>query len=88
MTNIITALKTDSMKMAGHMIEAEAIIGTVRTSVLRATSETIRIEMIQETLRIETDHMMEKEAGINMTKELLEGAEVQVDLKIETGLVP
>ena len=59
MTNIIKTIEKDSMTKAGHMIKAEVIIGTIRTSEVGTTLEMIGIEVniievIEEILRIGT----------------------------------
>ena len=62
------------MTKAGHLMEIEVIIGTIRISEIGTTLERIgiagnMIKVIEETLRIETGHMTEVEAGIETTEE-------------------
>ena len=42
MTNIIASIETDSMIEAGHIIEAEVKIGTIRTAEVGTTVQMIR----------------------------------------------
>ena len=56
------------MTKADDIIQREIIIGTIRISNVGTTLEMIGInvnimEVIEETLRIETSHMIEVEAG-------------------------
>ena len=73
---------------AGHMIEIEETIGTIRILEVGTTLERIGIELniikvTEETLRIETGHITEVEAGIEVIEEDLAGTEETVDLEIE-----
>ena len=83
-------IETDSMMTAGHIIKLEVIIGTMRTLEVGVTTEIIGIEVnivqvVEGTLRIETGHMKEAEAGIGIIVEDL-GAEERVDLEIDIDL--
>ena len=71
MPNIITKTETDPMPKADHMIKVEVIIGTVRTLEVGVTIKIIGlgvniVEMIEGTLRIETGHVTEAEAGYRL----------------------
>ena len=81
-------IETDWMKQAGHMIEIEVIIGTIRILEIGSTLEMIEIEVniigvIKETLRMEIGHMTKEEVGIKVMEEDLVGKEQTVDLGIE-----
>ena len=57
------------MIKAGHIMQIEVIIGTIRLLEARTTIEMVEIEVniievIEETLRTETGHMIEAEAGM------------------------
>ena len=86
MTNIIITVETDSMTKTGHMMRVKVMKGTTRTSQVGTTSEILGVEVIERTLRIETSHMTQVEAGIYMILEDLEGAKERVDQEIEIGL--
>ena len=80
------------------MIDVEVIIGTIRISMV-GTIQNFRgrnnlemigrevhiIEMIEETLRIETGHMREVEAEAEIIEEDVVGTEEAMDLGIELG---
>ena len=75
------------MKRAGHLIEIEVIIGTIIISEIGTILEVIGIEVniiqvIEETLRIETGHMIEDEVGIETIEEDLVRIQETVDLGI------
>ena len=60
------------MTNAGHMIEIEAILGTIRISEVGITLEMIGIKK---------SHMIEEEAGVEIIQEDLEGIEDTEDLR-------
>ena len=85
MTNIIKAIEKGSITKAGHLTKGEVIIGIIRTLQVGATIKMAGIEVniiqvIKETLRIETGHMTELEAGIEKIQQDIGGIEEIVDL--------
>ena len=80
------------MTKAGHIIKIEVMIGTIKISEVWATLEMIQIkvnilEVSEGTLRRETGHMTEVEAGIEIIEEDLVGIEETVDLEIQVDLL-
>ena len=67
--------ETESMIKSGHAIEIECIIGTIRILVAGTLLEMIEIEVIEETLRTVTYHMIEAETGIEIIEEDTVGIE-------------